>query len=61
MRFVSLDVFYSNSEEILASLSNDDGDFEDETSGLQPEKNYDRGNVHEKIMTKAISMKNYAD
>ena len=36
MRFVSLDVFYSDSEEILklASLSNDDSDFEDEASGL---------------------------
>ena len=30
MRIVSLNVFYSDSEEILASLSNDDSDLDDE-------------------------------
>ena len=34
MRIVSLNVFYSDSEEILASLSNDDSDLDDEASGL---------------------------
>ena len=61
MRFVSLDVFYSDSEEILASLSNDDSDFEDEASGLYRRKNYDRENAHEKIMTKAMSIKHFVN
>ena len=34
MRIVSLIVFYSDSEEILGSLSNDDSDLDDEASWL---------------------------